>query len=285
MGGSIPYSIRRRVIGQWLEGVSRDQIATDNQIGTGTISSIIKECKDSDPEFALLREVAVVLKQHRLDLALFSPLIRLGRLIGKMNLREEQIELFFENVDVHCFKKELASEEFIRTINEISELSKKFGVPLAILPEYLIKRRAELAQLNAKLQAMKIQEQEALKRRSLTLELINQYQREKPVVERLKATQIELEKVKNERDSIKKDRDRMANEIDRIEIEKYLDKSVNAVDEEELDQANEELNMNLIPGDIDKILKEAYYNPSKYTDVIKIILERSHISLNSSASN
>jgi hypothetical protein len=212
-------------------------------------------------------------------------LIRLGRLIGKMNLTEEQIELFFENVDVHCFKKGFASEEFIRTINEVSELSKKFGVPLAILPEYLIKRRAELAQLNAKLQAMKIQEQEALKRRSLTLELINQYQREKPVVERLKATQIELEKVKNERDSIKKDRDRMANEIDRIEVEKYLDEFVNAVDEEELDQANEELNMNLIPGDIDKILKEAYYNPSKYTDVIKIILERSHISLNSSASN
>jgi hypothetical protein len=212
-------------------------------------------------------------------------LIRLGRLIGKMNLTEEQIELFFENVDVHCFKKGFASEEFIRTINEVSELSKKFGVPLAILPEYLIKRRAELAQLNAKLQAMKIQEQEALKRRSLTLELINQYQREKPVVERLKATQIELEKVKNERDSIKKDRDRMANEIDRIEVEKYLDEFVNAVDEEELDQANEELNMNLIPGDIDKILKEAYYNPSKYIDVIKIILERSHISLNSSASN
>jgi hypothetical protein len=64
MGGSIPYSIKRRVIGQWLEGVSRDQIGTDNQIGTGTISSIIKECKDSDPEFALLREVAVVLKQR-----------------------------------------------------------------------------------------------------------------------------------------------------------------------------------------------------------------------------
>src|SRR5207247_4887316 len=164
MGGSIPYSIRRSVIKQWLEGLPRDQIAKVNQIATGTVSAIVKGCKEPDPEFILLREVAVILNQHRLDLALFSPLIRLGRLIGKMNTTEEEIEQFVENIDIHCFKKGEAIQEFIRTINEVSELSKKFGVSLAILPEYLIKRRAELAQLNAKLQAIKIQEQEALKR-------------------------------------------------------------------------------------------------------------------------
>jgi replicative superfamily II helicase len=82
MGGSIPYSIRRSVIKQWLEGLPRDQIAKVNQIATGTVSAIVKGCKEPDPEFILLREVAVILNHHRLDLALFSPLIRLGRLIG-----------------------------------------------------------------------------------------------------------------------------------------------------------------------------------------------------------
>jgi hypothetical protein len=285
MGGSIPYSIRRSVIKQWLEGLPRDQIAKVNQIATGTVSAIVKGCKEPDPEFILLREVAVILNQHRLDLALLSPLIRLGRLIRKMNTTEEEIEQFVENIDIHCFKKGVAIQEFIRTINEVSELSKNFGVPLGKLPEHLIELRAELSQLNAKIQAMKIQEREALKRSNLTLEIINDYQREKPIVDRLKATQIELRKIVNERDSIKKDRDMMAKEIDRMKVEKFLENRGDGVDEEELDQANEELNMDLNPGDIHKILKEAYYNPGKYTDVIKLVLERSRVSLNSRASD
>jgi hypothetical protein len=285
MGGSIPYSIRRSVIKQWLEGLPRDQIAKVNQIATGTVSAIVKRCKEPDPEFILLREVAVILNHHRLDLALFSHLIRLGRLIGKLNTTEEEIEQFVENIDIHCFKKGVAIQEFIRTINEVSELSKKFEVPLGKLPEHLIELRAELSQLNAKIQAMKIQEREALKRSNLTLEIINEYQREKPIVDRLKATQIELRKIGDERDSIKKDRYMMAKEIDRMKVEKYFENLEDGVDEEELDQANEELNMDLNPGDIDKILKEAYYNPGKYTDVIKVILERSRVSLNSRASD
>jgi hypothetical protein len=30
---------------QWLNGFSRDQIAKANQIGAGTVSAIIKQCK------------------------------------------------------------------------------------------------------------------------------------------------------------------------------------------------------------------------------------------------
>ena len=287
MGGSIPYSIRRSVIKQWLEGLPRDQIAKVNQIATGTVSAIVKGCKEPDPEFILLREVAVILNQHRLDLALFSPLIRLGRLIGKMNTTEEEIEQFVENIDIHCFKKGVAIQEFIRTINEVSELSKKFGVPLGKLPEHLIELRAELSQLNAKIQAMKIQEREALKRFNLTLEIINEYQREKPVVDRLKSTQIE-------RDSIKKDLDMMAKEL-QMEIAKvkkqrdYFKLELNCrndfldqygynlewgIPEEELDLANEELSRNLEPTDLKDMLMEIYYSPNKYTDILAMILKR-----------
>jgi hypothetical protein len=287
MGGSIPYSIRSSVIKQWLEGLPRDQIAKVNQIATGTVSAIVKGCKEPDPEFILLREVAVILNQHRLDLALFSPLIRLGRLIGKMNTTEEEIEQFLENIDIHCFKKGVEIQEFIRTINEVSELSKKFGVPLGKLPEHLIGLRAERSQLNAKIQAMKIQEREALKRFNLTLEIINEYQREKPVVDRLKATQIE-------RNSIKKDLDMMAKEH-QMEIAKvkkqrdYFKLELNCrndfldqygynlewgIPEEELDLANEELSRNLEPIDLKNMLMEIYYSPSKYTDILAMILKR-----------
>jgi hypothetical protein len=46
MGGEIPNIIRRRVIKQWLHGFPRDQIAKGNQIGAGTVSTIIKQCKE-----------------------------------------------------------------------------------------------------------------------------------------------------------------------------------------------------------------------------------------------
>jgi len=66
MGGKIPKTIKKRVIMQWLYGISRDQIAKANQIGAGTVSAIIKQCKleeqqkkeyaaDDDFEFDLIR--------------------------------------------------------------------------------------------------------------------------------------------------------------------------------------------------------------------------------------
>jgi transposase len=44
MGERVPLVIRRQVIKQWLNGHSRDQIAKDNDIGAGTVTTIIKQC-------------------------------------------------------------------------------------------------------------------------------------------------------------------------------------------------------------------------------------------------
>jgi DNA-binding CsgD family transcriptional regulator len=45
----VPKSIKERIIKQWLQGISRDQIAKDNGIGTGTVSAIIKDAKQDIP--------------------------------------------------------------------------------------------------------------------------------------------------------------------------------------------------------------------------------------------
>ena len=41
MPASIDEAIKRRVVQQWLSGEARDKIAIDNNIGEGTVSSII----------------------------------------------------------------------------------------------------------------------------------------------------------------------------------------------------------------------------------------------------
>jgi DNA-binding CsgD family transcriptional regulator len=39
MKPKVPKSIRERVIKQWLQGTSRDEIAKDNDIGAGTVTA------------------------------------------------------------------------------------------------------------------------------------------------------------------------------------------------------------------------------------------------------
>ncbi len=52
----VPKSIKERVIKQWLQGISRDQIDKDKGIGTGTVSAIIKDAKQDILGIDLLRE-------------------------------------------------------------------------------------------------------------------------------------------------------------------------------------------------------------------------------------
>jgi hypothetical protein len=67
MGGKILRPIRIKVIRLWLEAKSRDNIAEELDISAGAVSGVIKDLRRDDPQFDLLREVAVKIKN--LDLA------------------------------------------------------------------------------------------------------------------------------------------------------------------------------------------------------------------------
>ena len=53
MKHKVPRSIRERVIEQWLQGMSRDEIAKVNDIGAGTVTAIIKDTKQEIPDIDL----------------------------------------------------------------------------------------------------------------------------------------------------------------------------------------------------------------------------------------
>jgi transposase len=60
MGPRIPDPKRKRALAQqWVEGVSRHIIAKENQIGTGTVSRIIRGFKEDGFDLDLLREVGL----------------------------------------------------------------------------------------------------------------------------------------------------------------------------------------------------------------------------------
>jgi helix-turn-helix protein len=55
MGSKIPREIRLEVIRKWLEGKTRDLIAGELEIGSGTVSEIVKEYRRGDLDADLLR--------------------------------------------------------------------------------------------------------------------------------------------------------------------------------------------------------------------------------------
>jgi DNA-binding NarL/FixJ family response regulator len=68
MGRKIPEPIRLQVIRALLDGKSRDKIAQELGISTGAVSGIIEDLRKDDPQFDLLREVAVKLKNQNWDI-------------------------------------------------------------------------------------------------------------------------------------------------------------------------------------------------------------------------
>ena len=88
MPASIEPSIKTRVMQQWLSGDPRPKIALDNDIGEGTVGSIINYFKiglDSS-EFDSAREIALAAKKQGLNLSDLASNYRLLKNIAKKNL-------------------------------------------------------------------------------------------------------------------------------------------------------------------------------------------------------
>ena len=64
MPAAIPETIKSRVIIQWLQGLSRDAIARDNNISTGAVSNVVNEWTNTLGKYEAdaLRELAKSLK-------------------------------------------------------------------------------------------------------------------------------------------------------------------------------------------------------------------------------
>jgi hypothetical protein len=66
MPAPIDEAIKRRVVQQWLGGEARDKIAIDNNVGSGTVSSIVDDYKAGLHSFDLdsFRELTLEAKNE-----------------------------------------------------------------------------------------------------------------------------------------------------------------------------------------------------------------------------
>lgn len=93
MPSAVDELIKRRVIQQWFIGTPRDNIAADNNIGTGTVSGIINDYKTllEDSEFDSVRGLAIEIRKQGLTFADLSSLLRLYSLFKESSSCQDQV--------------------------------------------------------------------------------------------------------------------------------------------------------------------------------------------------
>ncbi len=198
MPGKIPKPIREQVIKQWLQGMSRDQIAKVNDIGAGTVSSIIKDPKQEIFDIDLLREAALVLKKHDLNLSVFAPSIRIKNKLDEMGVSEDKIDSLIDNSNTHCFKRGLTAEEFFNNVDKVCALSENLGMPVDQLPNYIIRQQLELQKVEEETEDAKLKQRQVLQNYDVTMDILEKYKRDKPLIDHNKKLEKKLEEAVEE---------------------------------------------------------------------------------------
>ncbi|MFL6413575.1 MAG: hypothetical protein ACJ71K_20340, partial [Nitrososphaeraceae archaeon] len=140
MPAAIDEIIKRKVIQQWISGCPRDKIATENNIGAGTVSSIIANYKVGleSLDFDSIRQLAVEAKKQGLNLSELSSNLRLYNFFRKSGATEEEVESFIANLS----SSNISPEKVIECVNQLHDISRLESLPLEQVPSY-IKQKLE----------------------------------------------------------------------------------------------------------------------------------------------
>ena len=192
MSKKIPDPIRLEAIKRWLEGESRDEISVKLKISQGAVSGIIKEAGKNDPQFYLLREVALKIKNQGNDIESFAPLVRLravlrdkGLLTGStgqenLELMQNRLEAVIVDLEVFLFYKGLSFEDFFSLVTNMYNLADKVGVPLNKFPSYIEELRDKIDILRKEINRAEKKKQDFQNDNKMTLELLQEYIANKP---------------------------------------------------------------------------------------------------------
>jgi hypothetical protein len=283
MGPKIPEPVRRNVINGWLHGISRDEVAKNNDLGAGTVSAIIKEAMQEDPEFDLQRQVALSLKkENNLDIKSFASLIRIrNKLIKEMGLNndekskvevqeiEHKIELLIVNLAVFCFKRGFSIDEFIDVIENMSSLEHKTKIPIDQLPNQLLQKQRHLESIEKEIQEIKFKKRLLLIDNNITADTLEEFKTNRPLFEK-------YIKLKREFEEIKKERKILVKNICELQLTIWMMKYSWSTPTSDIDIINSNYNSHykLTAEQLLKMAQDLVTHPRKYSDIIVSLQKR-----------
>ncbi len=113
-----------------------------------------------------------------------------------MDLNNDQIESFIDISNIHCFKRGLSAEEFVNIINKVVALSQILGIPVDQLPHYITQEKLELQKVREETEDAKVKELQVLQYYNVTMNDLEEYRRNKPLVDRIRQLENKVEKIK-----------------------------------------------------------------------------------------
>jgi hypothetical protein len=134
MPSAIDESIKRKVIQQWITGDSRDKIAKDNNIGAGTVTSIVSNYKLEleTLDFDSIRQLSIEIRKQGLNWSDLASHFRLYNYFIKSGASEEKVESFIANVS--STGDDIPPENIIQCVNQLFNISKSELIPLDQIP-------------------------------------------------------------------------------------------------------------------------------------------------------
>jgi hypothetical protein len=167
MPSAIDEVIRIKVIQQWINGFPRDKIASDLQIGTGTVSNIVSDFKKKGSDIDAVRELAVEAKKQGLSVSDLAQHIRLRNYFIKSGASEESLESFITNVS----SIDVPPERMIQLVNEIHNISETETIPLDQIPSYIERKLEEKQKIDQEIK----QANDILQRKNVNIQAINEH--------------------------------------------------------------------------------------------------------------
>jgi hypothetical protein len=161
--------IKKRVVQQWLGGEARDKIASNLQIGEGTVSGIVSEFKIGleNSEFDSIRQLALEIKKQALNWSDLASHFRLYNYLVKSGAAQDKIESFIYNIN----SSSLPSERIIELLYQLHQISKEATIPLDQVSGYIKQKLEEKQKIDEEIR----QANDVLQSNKINIETIDEY--------------------------------------------------------------------------------------------------------------
>ena len=145
-----------------------------------------------------MHEVATKITRNNWDINIFSSGIRHRKILYKKGITDDQIDSLIETVDEHCFKRKIRVEHFVNLVQEVAETLLKYDCPINDLPRLTAEKQVELIELEQTIGSLKSTRLVLLSENELTEKDINDYCRDKPLVETIGLLRTEISHLKEQ---------------------------------------------------------------------------------------
>ena len=271
MTNPTPRQIKVQVLYQWIQGISPDKIAENNDSGRGTVTNIIEQFKTTVPDIDLMRETSLQIKKEDIGIFSFAASIRLRRLVEDLEITEDQIENFLEEIDIYCFKQQITPKDFFLKIKEVCDLAMDLQTPIHKIPSFVNQLSVQKNSIERQIAIKKEQYQIIIKEcKTAAIELI-EFRENRHLLYKLNHLQQLLDNQNRTLALASKESCDLAKENDHLKARLAKDK----INQYEFTEANKKLldlsedNKPLDKKEIADIVYEIYHYPSDHIDIIK----------------